>query len=73
MGSRILTHNLGPPPMGALCELKRSLVTYRKARELEVDLHRTAADPRRIHRMPRQEAGIDLIASNHFSLEKETI
>jgi Cobalamin-independent synthase, N-terminal domain len=44
MGSRILTHNLGHPPLGALCELKRSLETYWKAKELEVDLHRTAAD-----------------------------
>jgi 5-methyltetrahydropteroyltriglutamate--homocysteine methyltransferase len=49
MGSRILTHNLGYPRMGALRELKKSLEAYWKGRELEVDLHRTASDLRRIH------------------------
>src|ERR1700686_5492433 len=68
MGSRILTHNLGHPPMGALRELKKSLEAYWKGRELEVDLHRTASDLRRIHWLQQKEAGIDLIPSSDLSL-----
>ena len=68
MGSRILTHNLGYPPMGALRGLKKSLEAYWKARELEVDLHRTASELRPIHWLQQKEAGIDLIPSNDFSL-----
>lgn len=68
MGSRILTHNLGYPRMGALRQLKKSLEAYWKGRELEVDLHRTASDLRRIHWLQQKEAGIDLIPSNDLSL-----
>jgi hypothetical protein len=53
--------------MGALRELKKSLEAYWKARELEVDLHRTASDLRRIHWLQQKEAGIDLIQSNDLS------
>ena len=68
MGSRILTHSLGYPRMGALRELKKSLEAYWRGRELEVDLHRTASDLRRIHWLQQEEASIDLIPSNDFSL-----
>jgi 5-methyltetrahydropteroyltriglutamate--homocysteine methyltransferase len=67
MGSRILTHNLGYPRMGALRQLKKSLEAYWKGRELEADLHRTASDLRRVHWLRQKEAGIDLIPSNDFS------
>jgi 5-methyltetrahydropteroyltriglutamate--homocysteine methyltransferase len=49
MGSRILTHNLGYPRMGALRQLKQSLEAYWKGRELEADLNRTASELRRVH------------------------
>ena len=68
MGSRILTHNLGYPPTGALREPKKSLEAYWKGRELEVDLHRIASDLRRIHWLQQKEAGIDLIPSNDLGL-----
>ena len=68
MGSRILTHNLGYPPMGALREPKKSLEAYWKGRELEVDLHRIASDLRRIHWLQQKEVGIDLIPSNDLGL-----
>jgi 5-methyltetrahydropteroyltriglutamate--homocysteine methyltransferase len=64
MGSRILTHNLGYPRMGALRQLKKSLEAYWKGRELEADLHRSASDLRRMHWLQQKEAGIDLIPSN---------
>src|ERR1700687_698891 len=67
MGSRILTHNLGYPRMGALRQLKKSLAAYWKGRALEDDLHRTASDLRRMHWLQQKEAGIDLIPSNDFS------
>src|ERR1700736_5239037 len=67
MGSRILTHNLGYPRMGALRQLKKSLEAYWKGRALEDDLHRTASDLRRMHWLQQKEAGIDLIPSNDFS------
>ncbi len=67
MGSRILTHNLGYPRMGALRQLKKSLEAYWKDRELEADLHRSASDLRRMHWLQQKEAGIDLIPSNDFS------
>jgi 5-methyltetrahydropteroyltriglutamate--homocysteine methyltransferase len=67
MGSRILTHNLGYPRMGALRELKKSLEAYWKGRELELDLHRIPSDLRRVHWLQQKQAGIDLIPSNDFS------
>jgi 5-methyltetrahydropteroyltriglutamate--homocysteine methyltransferase len=67
MGSRIRTHNLGYPRMGALRQLKKSLEAYWKGRELEADLHRTASELRRLHWAQQKEAGIDLIPSNDFS------
>lgn len=48
--------------------LKSRSRAYWKDRELEVDLHRTASDLRRIHWLQQKEAGIDLIPSNDFSL-----
>jgi 5-methyltetrahydropteroyltriglutamate--homocysteine methyltransferase len=67
MGSRILTHNLGYPRMGALRQLKKSLEAYWSGRETEADLHRTAAGLRKMHWSQQEEAGIDLIPSNDFS------
>ena len=67
MGSRILTHNLGYPRMGALRQLKKSLEAYWQGKETEAGLHRTASALRRLHRVRQQEAGIDLIPSNDFS------
>jgi 5-methyltetrahydropteroyltriglutamate--homocysteine methyltransferase len=67
MGSRILTHNLGYPRMGALRQLKKSLEAYWKGAETEADLHRTASGLRRMHWGQQKEAGIDLIPSNDFS------
>jgi 5-methyltetrahydropteroyltriglutamate--homocysteine methyltransferase len=67
MGSRVLTHNLGYPRMGALRELKKSLEAFWKGREHEADLHRIASDLRRLHWLQQKEAGIDLIPSNDFS------
>ena len=67
MGSRILTHNLGYPRMGALRQLKKSLEAYWKGRELEADLNQTASELRRLHWAQQKEAGIDLIPSNDFS------
>jgi len=67
MGSRILTHNLGYPRMGALRQLKKSLEAYWSGKETEADLHRTAAGLRKMHWSQQEEAGIDLIPSNDFS------
>ena len=67
MGSRILTHNLGYPRMGALRQLKKSLEAYWHGTETEADLHRTASGLRRMHWLQQKEAGIDLIPSNDFS------
>src|ERR1700733_11755101 len=67
MGSRILTHNLGYPRMGALRQLKKSLEAYWKGREPEADLYRTASELRRVHWLQQKEAGVDLIPSNDFS------
>lgn len=67
MGSRILTHNLGYPRMGALRQLKKSLEAYWRGTETEADLHQTASGLRRMHWLQQKEAGIDLIPSNDFS------
>jgi len=67
MGSRILTHSLGYPRMGALRQLKKSLEAYWRGTETEADLHKTASGLRRLHWFQQQEAGIDLIPSNDFS------
>jgi 5-methyltetrahydropteroyltriglutamate--homocysteine methyltransferase len=67
MGSRILTHNLGYPRMGALRQLKKSLEAYWLGTETEADLHRNASGLRRMHWGQQKEAGIDLIPSNDFS------
>ena len=67
MGSRILTHNLGYPRMGALRQLKKSLEAYWQGKETEADLHQTASGLRRMHWLQQKEAGIDLIPSNDFS------
>src|ERR1700733_74058 len=67
MGSRILTHNLGYPRMGAHRQLKKSIEAYWQGRELEKDLRQTAAELRQQHWRQQQDAGIDLIPSNDFS------
>jgi 5-methyltetrahydropteroyltriglutamate--homocysteine methyltransferase len=67
MGSRILTHNLGYPRMGALRQLKKSLEAYWQGKETEADLHRTASGLRRMHWGQQKDAGVDLIPSNDFS------
>ena len=67
MGSRILTHNLGYPRMGALRQLKKSLEAYWHGTETEADLHRTASGLRRMHWLQQKDSGIDLIPSNDFS------
>jgi 5-methyltetrahydropteroyltriglutamate--homocysteine methyltransferase len=67
MGSRILTHNLGYPRMGALRQLKKSLEAYWQGKETEADLQRTASGLRRMHWGQQKEAGVDLIPSNDFS------
>jgi 5-methyltetrahydropteroyltriglutamate--homocysteine methyltransferase len=67
MGSRILTHNLGYPRMGALRQLKKSLEAYWQGKETEADLHRVASGLRRMHWGQQKESGIDLIPSNDFS------
>ncbi len=68
MGSRILTHNLGYPRMGALRQLKKSLEAYWQGKETEADLQRTASGLRRMHWGQQKDAGIDLIPSNDFSI-----
>ena len=67
MGSRILTHNLGYPRMGALRQLKKSLEAYWDGKETEAGLQKIASDLRRINWLLQKEAGIDLIPSNDFS------
>jgi 5-methyltetrahydropteroyltriglutamate--homocysteine methyltransferase len=67
MGSRILTHNLGYPRMGALRQLKKSLEAYWRGTETAADLERTASGLRRMHWNQQKEAGIDLVPSNDFS------
>jgi 5-methyltetrahydropteroyltriglutamate--homocysteine methyltransferase len=67
MGSRILTHNLGYPRMGAHRQLKKSLEAYWRGKETEAELQKTASDLRRINWLQQKEAGIDLIPSNDFS------
>jgi 5-methyltetrahydropteroyltriglutamate--homocysteine methyltransferase len=67
MGSRILTHNLGYPRMGALRQLKKSLEAYWRGAETEAQLHATASGLRRMHWLQQKESGIDLIPSNDFS------
>lgn len=67
MGSRILTHNLGYPRMGALRQLKKSLEAYWQGKETEADLQRNASGLRRMHWGQQKEAGVDLIPSNDFS------
>jgi 5-methyltetrahydropteroyltriglutamate--homocysteine methyltransferase len=67
MGSRILTHNLGYPRMGAVRQLKKSLEAFWKGNETEAELQRTAAVLRRMHWDQQKSAGVDLIPSNDFS------
>jgi 5-methyltetrahydropteroyltriglutamate--homocysteine methyltransferase len=67
MGSRILTHSLGYPRMGALRQLKKSLEAYWHGKETEADLQETASGLRRMNWLQQKEAGIDLIPSNDFS------
>ncbi|MBV8215269.1 MAG: 5-methyltetrahydropteroyltriglutamate--homocysteine S-methyltransferase, partial [Verrucomicrobia bacterium] len=67
MGSRILTHNLGYPRVGAHRQLKKSLEAYWRGKETEADLQKVASDLRRTHWLLQKEAGIDLIPSNDFS------
>lgn len=65
--SRILTHNLGYPRMGALRQLKKSLEAYWRGAETEAGLHQVASGLRRAHWNQQKEAGIDLVPSNDFS------
>jgi 5-methyltetrahydropteroyltriglutamate--homocysteine methyltransferase len=67
MGSRILTHNLGYPRMGALRQLKKSVEAYWHGKETEADLKKTGSDLRRMNWLQQKEIGIDLIPSNDFS------
>ena len=67
MGSRILTHNLGYPRMGALRQLKKSIEALWHGKESEAELQKIASGLRRLHWLQQQEAGIDLIPSNDFS------
>ena len=67
MGSRILTHNLGYPRMGALRRLKKSLEAYWQGKETEADLQRNASGLRRMHWGQQKESRVDLIPSNDFS------
>lgn len=64
----IITHTLGFPRIGPRRELKRALEAYWAGAITESDLRETAATIRRYNWLMQKDAGIDLIASNDFSL-----
>ena len=68
MGSHILIHNLGYPRMGEWRQLKKTVENYWCGKQSEGELLATARDLRRARWVQQQEAGVDLIPSNDFSL-----
>ena len=67
MNTRIRTHNLGFPRMGANRELKRALESTWAGKTTEADLQETARRLRAEHWRLQEAAGIDWIPSNDFS------
>ncbi len=68
MTTRIRTHNLGFPRMGANRELKRALESTWAGKTAETELLAVARRLRAEHWRLQQAAGIDWIPSNDFSL-----
>jgi 5-methyltetrahydropteroyltriglutamate--homocysteine methyltransferase len=68
MSEKIRTHNLGFPRIGSKRELKRALESFWSSRITEAELLDTAKTIRAANWQAQKSAGIDLIASNDFSL-----
>lgn len=64
----MFTHTLGFPRIGQQRELKKSLEAYWKGEIAEADLQATARELRERHWRLQQQAGIDFVAVNDFSL-----
>ncbi|MEE9254662.1 MAG: 5-methyltetrahydropteroyltriglutamate--homocysteine S-methyltransferase, partial [Pseudomonadales bacterium] len=65
--------NLGFPRIGAKRELKRATEAYWKGATDAADLHAKAARLRARHWMLQNELGLDVIASNDFSLYDQVL
>jgi 5-methyltetrahydropteroyltriglutamate--homocysteine methyltransferase len=65
---KIKTHNLGYPRIGENRELKRATEAFWNGSITEAQLLANAAELRRHHWQKQQALGIDVIASNDFSL-----
>ncbi|MDE3084841.1 MAG: 5-methyltetrahydropteroyltriglutamate--homocysteine S-methyltransferase, partial [Verrucomicrobiota bacterium] len=68
MLSKLLTHTLGYPRIGAKRELKKTVEAYWRGESSRAGLEQTAQTLRRENWLAQQRAGIDLIPSNDFSL-----
>ena len=69
----IKSANLGFPRIGAKRELKKALEAYWKGESDRETLQQTAADLRARHWRLQDEAGIDIIPSNDFSLYDQVL
>ena len=65
---RVLTHTLGYPRIGEKRELKKATEAYWSGKLTRSELEAAARELRRAHWFAQQQAGIDLIPSNDFSL-----
>ncbi len=68
-----VTANLGYPRLGAKRELKWALEGYWSKKINAIDLLKTAKELRLTHWRIQQEAGIDIIPSNDFSLYDQVL
>lgn len=73
MSGAIRTHNLGFPRIGPQRELKKATEAYWKGEVRADALLATARDLRRQNWLRQQEAGMDLIPANDFSLYDQVL
>lgn len=69
----VFSANLGYPRLGARRELKTALEAFWKGKVSGADLLQTASDLRRQNWVLQQQAGIDFIPSNDFSLYDQVL
>ena len=71
--AHLRTHTLGYPRIGQRRQLKKAVESYWKGELNEAGLQAMARDLRRRHWETQREAGIDLPASNDFSLYDQVL
>jgi 5-methyltetrahydropteroyltriglutamate--homocysteine methyltransferase len=69
----MFTHNLGYPRIGTKRELKKRIESYWKGNINKTELLKATKELRLKHWRTQQEAGIDLVPSNDFSLYDQVL